>query len=702
MSAAELAPWVQLGISVALIIGMVLLLRRQSPGDLGELTVQTQTLKSDLERIERTIRDNESRSFNSAEDRGKALRAEVSEATSRSTTTLATSLTAVGEAQKAQLESFATVLASSTKAVDDRLAGISEQQQRTLTDFARGNTEGAKALRDEVGAALKAVGDDLRLSAASAANVQKTQLEAFALQLTKGLSAIDDRMEALRQIVDQKITALMEGISGRFDAAKEASTAAGKALREEVQTTLKTVGDDLRMNAEAAATTQKDRLTDVSTKVVELSEGIGQRFETFRQMTEAKLTEIRQDAGTAAKLLRDEVTNTLNKVGEDLRESAKRVAEEQRMALEGMSKRMSEIGAASQLSQEKLRESVAEGLTTLRRENEQKLEQMRQTVDEKLQGTLEKRLGESFTLVTQQLKQVHEGLGDMQKLATGVGDLKRVLTNVKSRGTWGETQLAAILEDMLAPDQYTRNVRIKNGSSETVEFCVKIPMLDEHRKHVLLPIDAKFPIEDYERLMAAAEAGDPAGTEQAAHRLETRFRACAKDISTKYISPPDTTEYAVMYVPSEGLYAEIVKRPGLISAITREFNVVVAGPTNLMAILNAVHAVSRSVDIQHKAGEIAALLLKVQGEFVKYGAVVSIAKRRAESTVKAMESLDTRQRAMGRALRDVRSIEGIAATAQLTGPVFDLPIDEIADDDADDELRYMNEADKIAELRTPI
>ena len=202
--------------------------------------------------------------------------------------------------------------------------------------------------------------------------------------------------------------------------------------------------------------------------------------------------------------------------------------------------------------------------------------------------------------------------------------------------------------------------------------------------------------------MAAAEAGDPAGTEQAAHRLETRFRACAKDISTKYISPPDTTEYAVMYVPSEGLYAEIVKRPGLISAITREFNVVVAGPKNLMAILNAVHAVSRSVDIQHKAGEIAALLLKVQGEFVKYGAVVSIAKRRAESTVKAMESLDTRQRAMGRALRDVRSIEGIAATAQLTGPVFDLPIDEIADDDADDELSYMNEADKIAELRTPI
>jgi DNA recombination protein RmuC len=325
---------------------------------------------------------------------------------------------------------------------------------------------------------------------------------------------------------------------------------------------------------------------------------------------------------------------------------------------------------------QKMGENIADGLTTLRQENEQKLEQMRQTVDEKLQGTLEKRLGESFALVSQQLKQVHEGLGDMQKLATGVGDLKRVLTNVKSRGTWGETQLAAVLEDMLAPDQYLRNVQTKENSGETIEFCVKIPLLDEHQEHVLLPIDAKFPIEDYERLMAAAENGDAASVEQAAQRLETRFRSCAKDIYTKYVSPPRTTDYAVMYVPSEGLYAEVVKRPGVISAIAREFNVVIAGPTNLTAILNAVHAVSRSVTIQQKAGEIAALLLKVQNEFVNYGKAVSIAKKRAQSTVQAMEKLDTRQKAMGRALRGVKSIEGIAATAQLPSPILDLSVDE--------------------------
>jgi DNA recombination protein RmuC len=270
----------------------------------------------------------------------------------------------------------------------------------------------------------------------------------------------------------------------------------------------------------------------------------------------------------------------------------------------------------------------------------------------------------------------------MQKLATGVGDLKRVLTNVKARGMWGETQLASILEDMLSPDQYLRNVRIREDGNEVVEFCIKIPLLDEHQEHVLLPIDAKFPIEDFERLMEAAESGDAAGAEAAAVRLETRFKSSAKDIHGKYIVPPRTTEYAVMYVPSEGLYAEVVKRPGLVTAITREYNIVVAGPTNLMSILNAVHAVSRSVTIQQKAGQIAALLLRVQSEFVKYGKAVDVAKKRAESTVKAMNKLSTRQRVMGRTLKGVSTIEGVA-TEVASGEAAFLPIemDDLVDDE---------------------
>lgn len=902
MTVADLVPWIVLATCCVLLVLVVAIFRRQPSAivDFSIVTASIQGLRDDVDRVERTIRENDSRSFSSAEDRGRALRTEVADAVSRSSTMLVGSVSAVGDAQKIQLESFASVLAASTKALgedlranasqaaemqkaqldafavrlsdgvkvlDDRmevlrravdnktndlitvlttkvdasqeiserqskslrdevgttlktigddlrtsaqtssenqkaqleafstllrdslggvdsrlealrqivdqktidlittltskleaaqesqtllsralreevggslkivgeelrttastaaeqqkgqldsfatqltegianlnasmesLRGIVDQKITTLTDGVWGRFEAAqqasltaeKALREEITNSLRLVGEELRTTATGAASQQKIQLDSFAVQLTDGLGALDARMEALRAIVDQKITALVEGITGRFNVAQQTSIDAGRALREEVQTALKIVGDDLRKNSEVAAASQKDSLTEVSSKLGALSDGIALRFEAFREATESRLTEIRLDATTAAKQLREEVTNTLKQVSDDQRENSKRIAEEQRAGLDIMGKRIGEIGESSQQSQEKLRQSVADGLTTLRNENEAKLEQMRQTVDEKLQGTLEKRLGESFTLVSQQLRQVHEGLGDMQKLATGVGDLKRVLTNVKSRGTWGETQLASILEDMLSPDQYLRNVKIRESSNDIVEFCIKIPMLDEHQDSVLLPIDAKFPIEDFERLSEAADNGDVAGVEQASQKLESRFRASAKDISSKYIVAPRTTEYAVMYVPSEGLYAEMVKRPGLVSSITREFNVVVAGPTNLMAILNAVHAVARSVTIQQKAGQIAGLLLKVQSEFLKYGEAVSTAKKRAESTVKAMESLDTRQRAMGRALRGVKSIEGIAASAQLGGPVLDLLPGEASEDigeEAEDE-----------------
>jgi DNA recombination protein RmuC len=806
MPAADIALWTILCLAIVTAVACLILIRRPMLGnfDASGMTAAIQVLKSDLERIERTVRDNDARSFSSAEDRGRALRAEVADTIGRSTTTLITSVSAAGEAQKLQMEAFGTLLANSNKAVgdelrnsasqaadlqkirldtfakqlsegvkslDDRMENLrravesktndliqslttkldtnqqmgieqakalreevattlknvgddlrmnattaSEKQKNQLDGFAAQLAEGlktldermealrnivdqktsdftntltkrmdttqetqiqqSKALREEISNSLKLVGDDLKTSAAAAANLQKNQFEGFAAQLTEGLKGLDLRMEALRQIVDQKIVTLTEGIGTRFETAQESAQTAGKALRDEVQTSLKLVSDDLRKNTETAVSTQKESLDQVAVDLRGLSDGVTQRLETFRMTTEAKLTEMRQDAGTAAKELREEVTSSLKKVGDELRENARQLATVQRAGLDTMAQRIMEIGQASQLSQEQLRQSVAEGLTTLRHENEAKLDQMRQVVDEKLQGTLEKRLGESFGLVTQQLKQVHEGLGDMQKLATGVGDLKRVLTNVKSRGTWGETQLAAILEDMLAPEQYARNVKTKDDSGELVEFCVKIPLLDEHQEHLLLPIDAKFPVEDYERLMEAADSGDPAGVEQAAQRLEARFRSCAKDIHTKYVSPPRTTEYGVLYVPSEGLYAEVIKRPGLASAITREFNVVIAGPTNLMAILNAVQAVSRSVTIQQKAGQIAALLLKVQSEFVKYGEAVHRAKRHAEGTVKAMEKLDTRQRAMGRALRNVKSIEDVAATAQLVAPTLDLDAEE--------------------------
>jgi|GEM_PF-52439 len=635
-------PWVVTGIALAAVV-LVAFAKRGPSGD-GDITAISAALKADFERIERLIQDNDRRSFDSAEERGRALRTEVAENLTRATAALTRNLNDGRDAQKAQLDTFSQLLATTTKAAND----------------------------------------EFRASITHASAAQKDQLEAFSKVLGDGVRSLDERLEAVRTSVDQRAENLAKALTEKVDKTHDLSVQQAKALREEIQGSLKLLSDDLRKNADAAAQSQKDGLEQVAVNLKAVGEAITEQLRVSGKSTEDKLGELLANAASSAQQLREEVMKALKQVGDDLRENAKLVAEAQQRGLDTMALRLKEIGDASQTSQDNLRQSVAEGLTTMRQENEAKLELMRQTVDEKLQGTLEKRLGESFALVTQQLKQVHEGLGDMQKLATGVGELKRVLTNVKSRGTWGETQLASILEDMLSPDQYLRNVKVREDASEIVEFCIKIPLLDENQDHVLLPIDAKFPIEDFERLVEAADNGDVAGAEAAASRLETRFKSSAKDIHSKYIAPPRTTEYAVMYVPSESLYAEMVKRPGLVSEITREFNVVVAGPTNLMSILNAVHAVSRSVTIQQKAGQIAALLLRVQSEFVKYGKAVDVAKKRAESTVKAMSKLSTRQRAMGRTLRGVETIEG-TTTTQPMHPLVEVEIEDLTEeDDVDD------------------
>jgi DNA recombination protein RmuC len=442
----------------------------------------------------------------------------------------------------------------------------------------------ADALRKEVAENVQRFADQLGTSVARIGDGQKHQFEAFERMLTNQVRSVDERIV---QLSEQQKTAL-----DNFGASASENW---RLLRDEIANRLKSATDDLKTASESAASQQKERLDDVSVRLVQLSEGIVSGFEKFQTATEASLKTMRIE--------------------------------------------------------------TSDSLAAIRKDTETKLEQMRLTVDEKLHDTLEKRLGQQFGLVLQQLKQVHEGLGDMQKLATGVGDLKRVLTNVKVRGTWTEVQLARILEDMLSPDQYERNVRVRPESSEIVEFCIKIPKMGEGDEPLLLPLDAKFPIEDYERLLACAEVGDMPGVEAAGQKLEARFRACAKDISSKYIAPPRTTDYALMYVPSEGLYAEIVKRPGLASSIAQEFNVVIAGPTNVMSIVNAVQAVGRSVMIQQKASEIAKVLLKVQFEFGKFGKSLASAKRRALSTVDAMEKLDQRHRVLGKALSNVNTIE---------------------------------------------
>jgi DNA recombination protein RmuC len=311
---------------------------------------------------------------------------------------------------------------------------------------------------------------------------------------------------------------------------------------------------------------------------------------------------------------------------------------------------------ANDEKQKEIREALTTNLDKLRAENGEKLEQMRATVDEKLHESLEKRLGESFKQVSERLELVHSGLGEMRTLATGVGDLKRVLTNVKSRGSWGEVQLGMLLEDMLTPDQYVRNTRIRPDSAEVVEYAVRLPGAKDGAP-VLLPIDCKFPHEDYERLLAAQESGQPEEVERCAAALERAVRLQAKTICEKYIHPPHSTDFAILYLPTEGLFAEVLRRPGLGPAIQNEQRVTVTGPTTLAALLTSLQMGFRTLAIEKRSSEVWQVLGAAKAEFQKYGEVWNKLGRQLEAAQKTVNEAGTRTRAVARKLRDVETVE---------------------------------------------
>ncbi len=316
-----------------------------------------------------------------------------------------------------------------------------------------------------------------------------------------------------------------------------------------------------------------------------------------------------------------------------------------------------------------LREEMERRLKAIEEKNEKKLEEMRATVDEKLQGTLEQRLGESFKQVSERLEQVHKGLGEMQSLAAGVGDLKKVLTNVKTRGTWGEVQLGALLEQVLTPEQYGTNVAT-TGTNERVEYAIKLPGQQLNGDPLWLPVDAKFPMEDYQRLVEASERGDAEGVEKAGKDLETRVWTFAKAIRDKYVAPPRTTDFGILFLPTEGLYAEMMRRSGFADEVQRELRVTLAGPSTLLALLNSLQMGFRTLQIQKRSSEVWELLGVVKSEFGKYSDVLVKVKEKLDQASKTIENAETRTRQIQRKLKSVEEVErpGMALAA---GELFD-------------------------------
>jgi DNA recombination protein RmuC len=349
--------------------------------------------------------------------------------------------------------------------------------------------------------------------------------------------------------------------------------------------------------------------------------------------------------------------------------------------------RLSTLTQSNEARLEAVRATVEQRLELLRSDNAQKLEHIRTTVDEKLHATLEQRLGASFQLVSDRLEQVHKGLGEMQTLAAGVGDLKKVLTNIKTRGTWGEVQLENLLEQMLTPAQYSKNVATRPGQSARVEFAIRMPGRDEGSNEFWLPIDAKFPLEDFQRLQDAQERADLAGVETFGKALEDRVRKQAKDINEKYIEPPHTTDFALLYLPVESLYAEVLRRPGLIDIIQREHQVTLAGPTTLAAILNSLQMGFRTLAIERRSGEVWRLLAAVKTEFGTFGDILARTKKQLESVSNTLDAAEVRTRSIERKLRGVEVLpEAEAAQLLREPPSLVIDVNPSNDENADLDL----------------
>jgi DNA recombination protein RmuC len=330
---------------------------------------------------------------------------------------------------------------------------------------------------------------------------------------------------------------------------------------------------------------------------------------------------------------------------------------------------------------EKIREAMDSGLKNIQADNGKKLDEMRQVVDEKLRESVEKRFNESFKLISERLDLVHKGLGEMQTLANGVGDLKKVLTNVKTRGNLGEIQLANILEQCLSPDQYDTNVAVRPNTSERVEFCVKMPGRSSDDRPLYLPIDSKFPVEDYQRLMDAYE--QPGGELESAQRaFESAVRKCARDIHQKYIYPPYTTDFAIMFVPTEGLYAEILRRGTLFESLNRDYKIAVVGPANLMAFLNSLQMGFRTLAIEKRSSEVWNVLGAVKTEFGKFGDVLEKTRRRLELAANEISNAGVRTRAIQRKLRDVQELPAAEAT-ELLGDSLETPGPDVEPEDVE-------------------
>lgn len=481
---------------------------------------------------------------------------------------------------------------------------------------------------------------------------RKVASELTAEQVSQLLRNESDR---IRQAGEEHARTLRQELTDNLRGFQETTLTAFREFGSSLGREVKEFGNRLetgvnRIDERAAAIGSK-----LDLEMSRMGEEATKNRDALRQTIEAKLDGAASIQAGAAKGLREEMTGSFQKLGHAVSETISQFGDYQKERLEHVTAALSALSEKQERAQDTLRQTVEGRLDAIRSESATRLEEMRKTVDERLQSTLETRLGESFTRVVEQLERVHKGIGEMQSLAAGVGDLKRVLSNVRVRGTFGEIQLGMLLEQFLSPEQFIKNAQVKDGSQERVEFAIRLPGREADGE-VLLPIDAKFPQEDYERLVAAAELGNGDAVNQAADQLESRIKACARMIRDKYIAPPRTTDFAILFLPTEGLYAELLRRPGIFEQIQREYHVTLTGPTTLTALLNALQMGFRSLAIEKRSSEVWRILGAVKNEFGKYNEVVDRLSKQLTTAARSVETLGLKTKAMTKKLRDVEKL----------------------------------------------
>ena len=434
---------------------------------------------------------------------------------------------------------------------------------------------------------------------------------------------------------DGDLPVLQEQLAGMIQAANERTERqlreqvmlSAQGTRQELAATLVQFQQGVTQQMTSVSTIQSDQMRGFAEQLARLAASNNEQLEKMREGIALQSQNARVEQSDAMKRFSDTLSQTLAALTES---NAKRMAE--------------------------VRATLEEKIRDLQSDNARKLEEMRQTVDEKLHATLEQRLGESFKQVSERLEKVHQGLGEMHQLAMGVGDLKRVLTNVKTRGTWGEVQLEMLLEQIMTPEQYAKNVETVPGSGAIVEFAIKLPGKGDDLHPVWLPVDAKFPKEQYERLMEASECADADGVAVAGKELERAIRLQAKTIADKYVAPPHTTDFALLFLPTEGLYAEVMRRPGLSDELQRTHRISIAGPSTLSALLNSLQMGFRTLALEKRSSEVWEILGAVKTEFAKFGGVLDATKKVLERAAKNIDDAQTRTRQMSRKLKKVEAL----------------------------------------------